>query len=64
MFRVFHPSVVVAGAVADAVTAASVAMGAVADLQRKHGTGIKGIGGRPTLAADIGYPSVTSGPSC
>ena len=54
----------VAAAVASAVTAADVAVGAVADLRRKHGTGIKGMGGRPTLAADIGYPSVTSGPSC
>ena len=53
-----------ARAVAGVVTAAAVAVGAVADLQRKHGTGIKGMGGRPTLAADIGYPSVTSGPSC
>ena len=37
---------------------------AVADLQRKHGTGIKGVGGRRPLAACIAYPAVTSGPSC
>ena len=54
----------VAGAVtAGAVTAGAVAVGAVADLQRKHGTGIEGMGGRPTLAADVGYLSFTSGPS-
>ena len=63
-------------AAADAVTATATAMlqpaavvsgslvAAVADLQRKHGTGIKGVGGRPPLAANIGYPAVTSGPSC
>ena len=31
----------------------------VADLQWKHGTGIKGVGGRPPLATDF-----TRGPSC
>ena len=31
----------------------------LADLQRKHGTGIKGVGRHPSFAADF-----TSGPSC
>ena len=54
-----------AAAVADAaVIAAAMLVAAVADLQRKHGTEIKGVGGRPPLAADIGYPSVTSRPNC
>ena len=68
--------VAAAAAAAAAVTAAATAMlqpvavvsgslvAAVADLQRKHGTGIKGVGGRPPLAADIAYPAVASGPSC
>ena len=61
---------------AAAVSAAAIAMlqpaavvsgslvAAVADLHRKHGTGIKGVGRRPPLVADIAYPAVTSGPSC
>ena len=65
-----------AAAAATAVTAAATAMlqpaavvsgwpvAAVADLQRKHGTGIKEVGGRPPLAADIAYPAVTNKPSC
>ena len=60
-----------AAAAADAVTAVATAMlqpaavvsgslvAVVADLERKHGTGIKGVGGRPPLAADL-----TSGSSC
>ena len=57
--------VVVAGVVvAAAVTPAAMLVAAVADLQQKHGPKIKGAGERPPLAADIGYPSVTSGPSC
>ena len=53
-------SVIVAAAAAAAataaatVTAAAMLVAAVADLQRKDGTGIKGVGGHPPLAADIG----------
>ena len=50
--------------VAAAVTAAAMLVAAVSDLQQKPGTENKGVGERPPLAADIGYPSVTSGPSC
>ena len=61
------PWVVVVGVVVGAAAAAAAAaatmsgllVAAVADLQKKHGTGIKGVGGRPPLAADF-----TSGPSC
>ena len=53
-----------AAAAAAAVTAAATAMlqpaaVVVADLQWKHCTGIKGVGGRPPLAADF-----ARGPSC
>ena len=55
--------VVVVAAAAGAAAAAAVMSGslvaAVADLQRKHGTGIEGVGGRPSLAADFAI-----GPSC
>ena len=47
-----------AAAAAAAVMSGSL-VAAVADLQRKHGTGIEGVGGRPPLAADF-----ASGPSC
>ena len=47
----------VAAATAAVISGSLVA--AVADFQRKHGTGIEGVGGRPPLAADF-----TSGPSC
>ena len=47
-----------AAAAAAAVMSGSLAV-AVVDLQRKHGTGIEGVGGRPPLAADS-----ASGPSC
>ena len=54
--------IVVATAAAAAAAAAVMSgslVAAVADLQRKHSTGIKGMGGRPPLAADF-----ASGPSC
>ena len=55
---------VAAAAAAAAVTAAATAIlqpaaVVVADLQWEHGTGIKGEGGRPPLAADF-----ARGPSC
>ena len=55
--------VAVAVVAAAAVTAAATAIlqpsaVVVADLQWKHGTGIKGVGGRPPLTADF-----TRGPS-
>ena len=53
-----------AAATAAAVTAAAIPVAAVADLHRKHGAGLKGLGGRPPLTADVDYLSVTSGPSC
>ena len=54
--------IVVATAAAAAAAAAVMSgsfVAAVADLQRKHGIGIEGVGGRPSLAADF-----ASGPSC
>ena len=48
----------VTAAAAAAVTSGSL-VAAVTDLQRKHGTGIEGVSGRPPLAADF-----ASGPSC
>ena len=52
--------VVVAAAAAAAVAVVfCLLVAAVADLQRKHGTGIKGVDGHLPLAADF-----TSGPSC
>ena len=55
--------IVVGTAAAAAAAAAAVMSGslvaAVADLQRKHGTGIEGVDGRPPLAADY-----ARGPSC
>ena len=53
-----------AAATAAAVTAAAIPVAAVADLHRKHGAGLKGLGGRPPLTADVDYLSVPSGPSC
>ena len=54
--------IVVATAAAAAAVAAVMSgslVAAVADLQRKHGTVIEGVGGRPPLDADF-----ASGPSC
>ena len=53
-----------AAAAAAAVTAVAITVAAVADLHRKHGAGLKGVGERPPLTTDIDYLSVTSGPSC
>ena len=64
--RRLHPTrVVVTGVVVTAAAAAAAtamlqpAAVAVVDLQRTHGTGIEGVGGRPPLAADFAI-----GPSC
>ena len=54
--------IVVATAAAAAAAAAVMSgslVAVVADLQRKHGAGIEGVGGRPPLAA-----AFASGPSC
>ena len=48
-----------AAAAADATAMLQPAAVIVVDLQRTHGTGIEGVGGRPALAADF-----ASGPSC
>ena len=54
------PGVVVAAAAAAAAAVVfCLLVTAVVELQRKHGTGIERVGGRPPLAADF-----TRGPSC
>ena len=51
--------IVAAAAVAAATAMLQPATVVVVDLQRTHGTGIEGVGGRPLLAVDF-----ASGPTC